>query len=209
MHYAACDQLRRGTGMNEAGYAPTGGLGVDMASERADIRLVLLDDAEYADFSEQQVIEHARQKVQAGEWTAEEALGCAREALAGLLADTLRVAGHLFFKGVRAEGTCVGWVWVAPAPDFLGDDCERKRWLSQITVDEAQRERGYGRALLAVLHHWLEAQGVEELWLRVYNWNDAARRLYAKAGYEVVRQFPTDAHLRKRLGRSASPECPL
>ncbi len=171
-----------------------------MVRRGADIRLVRLGDAKYADFAERQVIEYAGQRVHAGEWTAEEALGCAREALAELLADSLRVNGHVFLEGVRVDGTCVGWIWVAPAPAFLGDDYERKRWLSQITVDEAQRKRGYGRALLSALHHWLEAQGVEELWLRVYNWNDAARRLYARAGYELVRQFPTDAHLRKRLG---------
>ncbi len=171
-----------------------------MVSERADIRLVRLDDAEYADFAERQVIEYARQHIHAGEWTTDEALGCARAALTELLADTLRHTGHVFLKGVRADSTCIGWLWVAPAPAFIGDDCERKRWLSQITVDEAQRKRGYGRALLASLHHWLEAQEVEELWLRVYNWNDAARRLYARAGYEVMRQFPTDSHLRKRLG---------
>ena len=86
-------------------------------------------------------------------------------------------------KGVGSEGTCVGWVRIAPAPAFLGEDRDSKRWLSQITIDEARRGHGLGRGLLAALHDWLEAQGVEELWLRVYNWNEAALRLYARAGY--------------------------
>lgn len=162
-------------------------------------QLAFLDDAEYADFAERQVVELASQSINASEWTTEEAPGRAREALAELLADNLRGDGHAFLKGTRSDGTTVGWMWVAPAPKFLGDDRERMRWLSQITVDEAQRRRGYGRALLETLHQWLEVQGVEELWLRVYNWNQAARRLYARTGYEVVRQFPTDAHLRRRL----------
>ena len=166
----------------------------------ADIRLVMLDDAEYADFAERQVAELARQSVNAGERTAKEAPGHAREELTELLGDRLRVAGHVFLKGVRADGTRVGWIWVAPTPEFLADNREDKRWLSQITVDEALRELGYGRALLDALHLWLKALGVEELWLRVYDWNEAARRLYARAGYEVVRQFPTDSHLCKRLG---------
>src|SRR5437867_11859885 len=99
--------------------------------EIVTIRLVPLNDAEYADFAERQVAEDARQHVRAGEWTAEEAPGRAREELSGLLADTLRGAGHAFLKGVCGDGTRVGWVWVAPAPAFLGDDRERKRWLSQ------------------------------------------------------------------------------
>lgn len=163
------------------------------------VHLVSLDDSEYADFAERQVVELARQSVNAGEWTEEEALGRAREGLSGLLADRLRVGGHEFLKGTSDDGATVGWICVAPAPEFLGRDGERMRWLSQITVGEAHRRRGYGLELLEALHRWLEAQGVEELWLRVYNWNEAALRLYARAGYEVVRQFPTDAHLRVRL----------
>jgi len=181
-----------------------------MAPEVADITLVPLNDAEYAEFAELQIVENARQHINAGEWTAEEAVSRAREGLEGLLADTLRGAGDVFLKGVDVDGRRVGWVWVAPAPTaiavarsgltaFLGEDREHKRWLSQITIEEARRERGYGRALSVALHRWLDAQGVEELWLRVYNWNDAARRLYTWAGYEVMRQFPTDAHLRRRL----------
>jgi ribosomal protein S18 acetylase RimI-like enzyme len=167
--------------------------------EKEDIRLVLLDDAEYEDFSERQVIEHAHQRVHAGEWSEEEAPDRARQMLTGLLADKLRKVNHVFLKGVLADGTCVGWLWVAPAPAFLGDDCEGKRWLSQVTIDKGLRGQGYGLRLLTALHRWLEAQGIEELWLRVYNWNAAALRLYDRAGYEIVRRFPTDAHLRKRL----------
>jgi GNAT superfamily N-acetyltransferase len=172
-----------------------------------DISLVVLNEREYSEFAEQQVIELADQHVGAGEWTTEEAVGHAREELSGLLTDRLREVGHVFMKGVDPENAQVGWVWIAPAPAFLGKDQESTRWLSQITVDEAQRGRGLGRNLLEAVHDWLEAHGVEELWLRVYNWNEVAWRLYTSVGYEVVRQFSTDAHLRKRLSslREGSP----
>ena len=80
----------------------------------------------------------------------------------------------------------------------------RVRWLSQITVRDEFRGHGYGHALLAKLHEQLAAEGVEALYLRVYDWNIAARRLYARCGYEVVRQFANDAHLRKQLGPIAT-----
>ena len=163
------------------------------------LTLVPLSDEEYADFAERQVVEYARQNVNAGEWTPEEALQRAREAEADLLADTIRAQGHELFKAVDEAGARAGWLWIAPAPGFLGLDPARGRWLSQITVEEALRGRGYGRALLEAMHAYLAAKGVQEVWLRVFNWNEAARRLYAGAGYEVVRQFPTDAHMRKRL----------
>jgi hypothetical protein len=95
-----------------------------------DIRLVLLDDAEYADFAERQVVELARQSICAGEWTEEEAPGRARGALSSLLSDRLRADGHVFLGGDRAGGNRVGWIWVAPPPTFLADDSDGMRWLS-------------------------------------------------------------------------------
>jgi ribosomal protein S18 acetylase RimI-like enzyme len=181
------------------------------------LTLLPLTDAEYADFAQRQVAESARQRVTAGEWAPAEALGRAREAHADLLADRLRDRGHRFWKGLDAAGAPVGWLWVSPAPGFLERygvrDPARARWLSQITVAEGRRRRGYGRALLAALHARLVAEGVEALYLRVYDWNAAARRLYARCGYEVVRQFATDAHLRKWLPAPApgggGPAAPL
>jgi GNAT superfamily N-acetyltransferase len=66
-------------------------------------------------------------------------------------------------------------------------------------VEESRRGRGHGAALLAALHRQLTDEAVTDGFLRVYDWNIPARRLYASAGYDVVGQFATDAHLRRRL----------
>ena len=168
------------------------------------LSLLPLTDPEYRDFAERQVAESARQRVEAGEWTLMDAHQRARVEQADLLADRLRDQGHTFLKGVHAaEGVLVGWLWVGPGPMFLERygvrDLARVRWLSQITVRDELRGRGYGQALLAALHEHLAAEGVDVLYLRVYDWNTAARRLYTRSGYEVVHQFATDAHLRKHL----------
>jgi GNAT superfamily N-acetyltransferase len=176
---------------------------VSVVPDVPQITLLPLTDAEYAEFTERQVAESARQRVQAGEWTPAQSLTRAREECSDLLADRLRGHGHLFLKGLNAAGAMVGWLWVGPAPAFLERygvrEPARVRWLGQITVAEDQRGRGYGRALLEELHAQLAAEGVEAIYLRIYDWNAAARRLYARSGYEVVRQFSTDAHLRKQL----------
>ena len=175
-----------------------------MARAIPPLSLLPLTDAEYRDFAERQVAESARQWVEAGEWALTDAHQRARVEQADLLADRLRGHGHTFLKGVRTtDGVPVGWVWVGPGPAVLERygvrDLARARWLSQITVRDELRGRGYGQALLTALHEQLAAEGVEALYLRVYDWNTAARRLYARCGYEVVRQFATDAHLRKHL----------
>jgi ribosomal protein S18 acetylase RimI-like enzyme len=170
-------------------------------TERPAIVLRPLTDAEYAEFVERQIAETARQHVNAGEWTPEAATALARERLADLMADRLRGTGDRFLTGVTADGTRVGWLWVSPVPSFLdlGPGHERTRWLSQITVDEAWRGRGYGRALLEALHAQLRQERVAEIWLRVYDWNTVAQRLYRSLGYELARKFETDAHMRKLL----------
>ena len=164
------------------------------------VRLVPLSDVEYAQFAGEQVREYANQLVRAGE--VEPALGVAtaRERLAELLTDRLRASGHEFLAALSAQDSLrVAWIWLSPAPEFLGPGHDRTRWLSQITVGERQRGLGWGRVTLLEIERRLAALGVEQLWLRVFDWNVGARRLYESVGYELATQFPTDAHLRKYL----------
>lgn len=166
------------------------------------IELQPLSDEEYRAFAAAHVLEYARQLVNAGEATAADGEAAARLELEELLDDRLRgAAGHRFWKGLElVSRATVGWLWIGPAPPFLGAGHERTRWLAQLTVDERQRRRGYGRALLSALESQLRQEGVEQIWLRVFHWNQPARALYESLGYERVEQFATDAHLRKRIG---------
>ena len=106
--------------------------------------LVPLDDAEYADFGQRHLVEYARQRVNAGEWPADGGAGAGRKELAGLLSDSLRGAGHFFFKAVDSHGERVGWLWVAPMPDLLEGPQDRKRWLTR----SRWKKRGGGRVMV-------------------------------------------------------------
>jgi ribosomal protein S18 acetylase RimI-like enzyme len=164
------------------------------------MQLTPVDDAEYADFAKRQVVEYARQLANAGEVAESDSIAVSRERLRGLLADELRAAGHLFFVARSAIlKPRVGWVWVSPAPAFLGPNRSGSRWLSQMTVEETVRGPGWALALLRATERHLVQLGVEQLWLRVFDWNTTARALYDAQGYELVQRFANDSHLRKRL----------
>jgi ribosomal protein S18 acetylase RimI-like enzyme len=164
------------------------------------MHLTPVDDAEYAAFAKRQVIDYADQLVRAGDVAASDSQALARERLSALLADELRGAGHLFFVGRSAIlKPRIGWVWVSPAPAFLGPNQARSRWLSQLTVEDAVRGHGWGRSLLLATENHLAQMGVEHLWLRVFDWNTDARALYNSQGYELVQRFTNDAHMRKRI----------
>jgi GNAT superfamily N-acetyltransferase len=165
------------------------------------MQLSPVTDAQYAEFAKRHLVDYAEQLTRAGEVTKEESLAAARKRLHGLLADELRINGHQFFVArSRILKPNIGWVWVSPAPTFLGRKREGARWLSQLTVDPAVRGRGWSRALLHATEQHLLELGVEQLWVRVFDWNTAARTLYDEQGYELVERFGKDSHLRKRLG---------
>jgi ribosomal protein S18 acetylase RimI-like enzyme len=164
------------------------------------MRLNPANDSDYADFAQRQVVDYAEQLRRAGEVTESESVALAREHLRALLDDELRAAGHQFLAARSAiVKPRIGWVWISPAPEFLGPISSRTRWLSQLTVEEKVRGRGWGRALLNATERHLMRLGVEQLWLRVFDWNTAARALYDSQGYELVQRFTNDSHLRKRL----------
>ena len=49
--------------------------------------------------------------------------------------------------------------------------------------DPAQRNRGYGRQLVARLCSWGKARGAHRAYLQVIRENDIARRLYSRLGF--------------------------
>lgn len=167
------------------------------------MQLTACDDSEYREFSSLQLVEYANQLARAGEVSAEDSLAVARERLGDLTDDRLRSGGHEFLVARSSQDDVrVGWVWLSPAPSFLGAGHERTCWLTQLTVEEAERGRGWGRAILDALDRHACHRGHTEIWLRVFDWNVVAQRLYRSHGYDFARKFAVDAHFRKRLTAS-------
>ena len=164
------------------------------------VTLTACDDGEYRDFCARQVVEYANQLARAGETSPEVSLATAQERLRDLTEDRLRSVGHEFLVARSAEdGALVGWTWLSPAPPFLGPGHERTCWLSQLTVDESHRRLGWGTAILHAVERHAANLGSQAIWLRVFDWNLAAQRLYQSRGYELARKFRVDAHFYKQL----------
>jgi GNAT superfamily N-acetyltransferase len=174
------------------------------------VQLTPFTDDEYTEFAALQLVEYAHQLVRANEVSAEDGVAVAQDRLADLLAGRLRTADHIFFIARSAHpASRVGWIWLSPAPAFLGPGHERTRWLSQLTVEETLRGAGWGRAILVATERHLAAVGVEQIWLRVFDWNVVARALYVSCGYELAHQFARDAHLYKTLSGAVRRPRPL
>jgi ribosomal protein S18 acetylase RimI-like enzyme len=163
-----------------------------------EVVLIPLTEDERETFLHEEVADYADQQVRDAGWPREGALERARAEITPVfereLADAV-ASGDRLWSAKSAEGQSVGWLWVKPI-DGAG---ARTVFLEQITVAASCRRQGYGGAMLAAMEELLTADGEEELQLRVFVANQAARRLYAAAGYEQVEHDGRRVSLRKRL----------
>jgi len=112
-------------------------------------------------------------------------------------------AGDQFWAAYNVEGATVGWLWVKYALEGLPASAA---FLYQILVQAEVRRQGYGAAMLAAVESVLTTSGWRELRLNVWDTNAAARRLYQRAGYTLVEQFPLKRQLHKRLSPTKRDE---
>jgi len=121
----------------------------------------------------------------------ERALAQATEETDALLTDGLATPGHHLFIAEEAETeTRVGHLWFGPrnrTPD------PAVAWLYDIFVEESQRGRGIGRAMLDRLEAEARAAGHRRVELNVFGDNASAKHLYDSVGYvEMARQMGKD-----------------
>ena len=153
------------------------------------LRLRPMTDTEFAAFRARSVHGYAVEKVAAGEWSKERADELAEEQTRTLLPDGRSTDGMFIVMAEAEDVGPVGYAWLAlKSPDV---SCA---WIYDIAIDEEQRGKGYGRALLNGLEQVAREHGLESIGLNVFASNDYARRLYERAGYEA-----TSIHMSKRL----------
>ncbi len=100
-------------------------------------------------------------------------------------------------NGVATEGAQL-WVVEDESGDSVGSVFLGVRdggaWLYDITIDEAARGRGFGRATMLALEAEVKALGFVEIGLNVWGGNEIARSLYRSLGYAEF-----SVGMRKRL----------
>jgi len=76
-------------------------------------------------------------------------------------------------------------LWFGPSTDD-----PTMAWIYDITVDEDERGKGWGRAIMHAFEAEARARGFARAGLNVYGDNHVARRLYESLGYvETARQL--------------------
>ena len=164
-----------------------------------DVTLVPITAEDLDAFVEEEVADHARERVVDGTWPRRDALERARAALVRVIGwehEALTAERQRLLTATDVKGARVGWLWVKLGPP---GPWSTSAFLCQMTVARPFRRRGYGRAMLAALEAMLAKEGITDLRLNVCEANLPAKALYAAAGYRLAEQYPTMRQLRKPL----------
>lgn len=192
-------------------YAPAGTLQIGKrratfltARRSSSVALVPLSQEERDAFTVAQVQDYAAWLVEQGDVAD---LGAARDRAHAEIEPEMAAAaasGDLMWSAHEDGGATVGWLWVKLASPGLPPGAA---FLEQILVRPDARRRGHGLAMLTALEETLAGSGAFELRLNVWDTNTPGRRLYERAGYELVERLPAKRQLRKRL-RPPGPASP-
>ncbi|MEV1146579.1 GNAT family N-acetyltransferase [Micromonospora sp. NPDC049799] len=150
-----------------------------------------MEQSEFDSWQQAVARQFADAQVAAGVWPEEEALDRALEGNRTLLPDGLDTRQMILLRGVLADGTPIGRLWIGLTHPRGVAGCA---FLYDIEVDPEFRGRGLGRALLAAAEATARDHGATHLELNVFGDNPAAIGLYSTAGFQVVTQ-----QMRKRL----------
>ena len=150
-----------------------------------EVTLRPLREDEYGAWDAEHRREYARGLVEhAGLTQAEAEAKVARDIPAALPDGLATPDVHVW--AAEADGRRVGTVFFG----LRGTEA----WLYEITIDEGERGRGYGRSAMLALEEEVRALGHDRLALNVWGGNEVARGLYRSLGYAEQA-----VHMRKLL----------
>ncbi len=142
------------------------------------VTLIPMAEPDFVVYLEKAMQGYAQDKIQAGNWSQDEALERSRKEFEGYLPQGVRTPGNYLFSLVNKDGEKVGYLWYAESPRDPG-----VVFIYDFEIYEAFRRRGYAGQALAALEQDAKARGLKQIQLHVFGHNTAARALYLKAGF--------------------------
>lgn len=144
-----------------------------------DLTLRSMSDTEVDGFLAVEVDRFAGRLVELGGWEPAPSRAHAERSVQRFFPDGRPgPAQHLYAAVDSATDDVVGRLWLDD-----GNGEHGRATISWIEIEPALRGRGFGRQLLALAEQECRGWGSTQLGLHVFARNDAARSLYAAAGY--------------------------
>ena len=143
-------------------------------------KLIPMTQTEFDAFLERIIPEYAADNVKAGYWDESEALEKSRKETNGLLPQGLQTENHYLYT-VYDEDQAVGIVWMRANVNRP----TKSGFIFELRVGERFRGKGYGKQAMLLIEEKAREMGLQSIGLHVFAYNDVARSLYEKLGYEA------------------------
>lgn len=144
--------------------------------------LVPMTDSEYEGFVAALIPAYAAEKVEAGQWSQEEALELSRKMIAEILPQGIETQDHSFFTIRDVDGTTrVGFLWIVRKHQ-AGRPVAH---IYDIEIAPEHQRKGHATRALDALEAMARDLGVTGLALHVFGHNSGAQALYARQGFEI------------------------
>ena len=158
------------------------------------VKIRRMTKEEFEVFYKWSVEHHAKELMEELQMSQEEAIKETIIEVAGMLPDGLNTA-HNNFMTIVAEGENAGFIWTVHE-EFEG---RKQSFLCDFAVWESKRRKGYGEEALRLAEKNAADAGSQESVLFVRDDNDAARALYEKCGYHILRKAGYGKFMVKQL----------
>jgi GNAT superfamily N-acetyltransferase len=106
------------------------------------------------------------------------------EELEARFAELQRLRHHLLLVAVDSAGRVVGWLHAARTASLTYSPSVQ---IVGVVVDESQRGRGIGGALMSAAEQWAASLGLPAVWLRSRLEREGAHRFYLDRGYRIAK----------------------
>ena len=142
------------------------------------ITLTPMSAPEFRDYLANAIRTYAQDKIQAGNWSQDEALERSIKEFEGYLPQGVQTPNNYLFSLINENGDKVGILWYATLPKRPG-----LAFIYDFEIYELFRRRGYASQALSAMEKDAKALGLQQIELHVFGHNTAARALYMKVGF--------------------------
>ena len=160
------------------------------------VKIRRMTNDEFENFFQWSVEDHAKELMEECQIPQEEAIMKAREEVMQMLPNGLNTEHNYLMTIVEEDSEeSAGFIWT------IHEETEEKKqsFVCDFAIWESKRRKGYATEALRLVEKKAVEVGCQESVLFLADSNDAARTLYEKCGYQLLRQAGYGKYMIKQL----------
>lgn len=144
-----------------------------------------MSSEEFNNYIDKAMYNYTNEKINAGNWSEEEAFAKSKEEFNKLLPNKEKTKNHYFFS-IHDRNELIGMVW-------LNKQGNKHGFIYDINIFDTYQGKGYGKQAMNEIELFARRIGIKKLELHVFAHNKVAISLYESLGYNTTNIMMTKA----------------